>query len=204
MGAEITSETVLSIETAIQGGSLSLSVNGEEFDYWVGQMGVSKAEDVLEQISNLFERNNFKKESLSLIVVSAGPGSSTGVKIGLSLAKGLSKALGCKFIQKSVMESLLAKAGKMPGPVVTALPIGKDLICRQLFQTCNPVYTENKLQVSGLKDFIEWLAEHNFPQAVCHEKVFSDLSPAKNLIGQTYLIDAGTNLAKLIAANVTK
>jgi tRNA threonylcarbamoyl adenosine modification protein YeaZ len=203
MNVGMKNETILSIETAIQGGSLSLLANGEELDCWIGQTEVSKAEDVLEQIKNLFERNNFKKESLKLIAVSAGPGSSTGIKIGLSLGKGLSKALGCKFVQVSVMESLLLKANKISEPIVTALPIGKDLICHQVFGNLQSLSEETKLEVSNLNDFTEWIIKHNYSQVICHAKVFSFLLSEKTLINKTILINAEINMARLIATNAS-
>lgn len=194
-------QSVLSIETAILGGSLSLIENGEELDCWIGRAEVSKAEDVLQQIEILFERNDFKKESLNLIVVSAGPGSSTGIKIGLSLARGLSKALKCEIAQASVLESLLLKASRTTNPIITALPVGKDLICRQVFGNSHLPSEEKKSKVSGAGEFFELITHHNNSQIICHEQVFSLLSSKAIFGDKSRVINAGENMAKLIGAN---
>lgn len=194
-------EVVLSMETAVNGGSLSLLENGVELDFWLGQSVVSKAEDVLEQIEILLDRNNIKK-SLMLITASSGPGSSTGIKIGLSLAKGLSKAIGCRFVQMSVLESFLLKANiNLSGPIITAFPIGKNLICRQVFKNPPPFSDESVLpQIFTTDDFIELLVKSDFPQAICHDDLFSlFLLSKKNLSHRTLFINTGINLAKLIA-----
>jgi hypothetical protein len=45
--------TVLAIESAISGGSISLQRDGVEIGGWVGESAVSKAEDLLANIDSL-------------------------------------------------------------------------------------------------------------------------------------------------------
>ena len=102
---------ILSIETTFEGGSLALYKGETEIDSWSGTKQVSKAEDILEQISELLKKNKIEKKHLQLIAVSDGSGSSTGAKIGLAIAKGLGDALAVKVVKLSVSESQLFKAG---------------------------------------------------------------------------------------------
>jgi len=203
-------EIVFAIETAVQGGSLSLLENGVELDFWLGHSEVSRAEVVLEQTENLFGRNNLKKESLKSLIASSGPGSSTGIKIGLSFAMGLSKAIGCRFIQTPVLESFLYAAdNNLAGAVVGAIPIGKDLICWQVFKSSELFVSQTEPpQISTAQDFIELITKRNYSQAVLHEKIFSlFLSARKNsshkTSNKTLLVNAGRNLAKLLGASAT-
>jgi len=90
---------ILSIETTSKVGRLSLFDGATEIDFWAGNNKASKAEDVLEEISNLLKKNNIEKKYISSIIVSKSSGSSTGIKIGLAIAKGLKTAINCKIIE---------------------------------------------------------------------------------------------------------
>jgi len=169
---------VLSIETAVDGGSLSLSVEGNEINSWVGTEKVSKAEDVLEQIADLLEQNKINKKHLSLIAVSNGPGSSTGVKIGLAIAKGLSNALKIKVVEVSAFEALLEEADpELKGEIITVLPIGKNLICRNVFgklETILPIAKDLKqsFQAISVGEFGNQLKASTYDQIIFHQKAF--------------------------------
>lgn len=120
---------ILSIETIVEGGSLSILKDGKEFDSWFGTVEVSKAEDVLEQISRLFENNGLERREITTIIFSKGVENLTGGKIGAAIAKGLAKALKCRLIGVSLFESLLLIIrDREDGEYLTAVPVGKQYI----------------------------------------------------------------------------
>ncbi len=127
-------EAILSIETAIGSGSLSLLANSREVDGWSGMSEISKAENILEQISKLLRVNKIEKKNVRLICVSSGTGSSTGEKIGWAIGKGLAKAFGCPLLGISILESLLLEIeNESDGEYITALHCGRNFICWQKF-----------------------------------------------------------------------
>jgi len=152
---------ILSIETAVEGGSLSILANQVEVDGWIGAQQISKAEDVLEQISTLLKDNKISKEQINLIAISKGAGSLTGEKIGLALAKGLSKSLKCRLVEVSVFESLLLElTNRSEGNYFTAIPLGKDKIQWQSYSTANngKVHFGNTIpQISTIDEFFKIL-----------------------------------------------
>lgn len=128
------SEVILSIETTTLGGSLSILSNSFEIDGWSGRREVSKADDILEQISKILTVNKIEKKNVKLICVSGGTLSSTGEKIGLAIGKGLAKAFGCSLQGVSLLESLLLEVEDEPdGEYCTAVPGGKKVMSRQRF-----------------------------------------------------------------------
>jgi tRNA threonylcarbamoyladenosine biosynthesis protein TsaB len=62
---------------------------------------------------------------LTAIVVVHGPGSFTGVRVGVSAAKGLSEAGGVPVIAVSQLALLAAKAGEVEGSVCAVLDAGR-------------------------------------------------------------------------------
>ncbi len=121
----------LAIETAVSGGSLTLSENEKEIDCWIGDGRVSKVEDVLRQIEYLFEKNDISKNTLNAIRVSRGPGSYTGARIGIATALGLQKALRCHLDGVSVLEAMSSLNPELL-PGIAAVPVGTRRAAWQL------------------------------------------------------------------------
>jgi tRNA threonylcarbamoyl adenosine modification protein YeaZ len=124
-------QTILGIESAIEGGSISLHAGGSEIAAWVGERSISRAEDLLPNIDRLLRQASISVGELNSIVVSVGPGSFTGIKIGLATALGLRAATGidCVGISSLAALSLLSTHER----VIVALPVGRGSLCIQSF-----------------------------------------------------------------------
>ncbi len=122
----------LAIETASAGGSISLLRNNVEIDKWSGASVISKSEDVLDEISALLKKNKIERCEINFIVISKNAGSLTGSRIGLALARGLSKSLGCQYKEVCVLESLLMNTSKL-GKILTVIQINKTQFVYQIF-----------------------------------------------------------------------
>jgi tRNA threonylcarbamoyladenosine biosynthesis protein TsaB len=70
----------------------------------------SHAEKLHVFIDDLLKRNNIKPQDLSAVVVNKGPGSYTGLRIGVSAAKGLCYALSLPMIAIDSLSILCADA----------------------------------------------------------------------------------------------
>lgn len=140
----------LAIETAIGGGSLSLLEENAEIDFWIGSQEISKAEDLLENISQLISRNNLRKSDIKKIVYSKGPGSYTGIRIGSATVKGLKRALRCDCLEISVLQALTVKA-KNEDKVRTMVQTGENEIWTQTFENGNIESVENAKFVTEQK-----------------------------------------------------
>jgi tRNA A37 threonylcarbamoyladenosine modification protein TsaB len=122
---------VLSIETGVCGGSLSLIKNRGEIDSWIGREKVSKAEDVLEQAANLLKRNRVATDEINLVTISRGPGSAIGLRIGEALALGLRKSSQCLLKAVLILEAM-AEESKHLKSSASAIPFGKNQIYWQV------------------------------------------------------------------------
>lgn len=89
---------ILNIETATEVCSVALSSNGDILQYKtsdVPQSHSSKLGVFVDEIMQYVRQNDIKIDAIS---VSSGPGSYTGLRIGVSEAKGLSYGLGVPLI----------------------------------------------------------------------------------------------------------
>lgn len=98
---------ILNIETATKNCSVSLAKDGNTIDCIENNTGnYSHAEKLHLYIDDILSKNNFTVQQLDAIAVSKGPGSYTGLRIGVSTAKGLAYALDKPLISVNTLESL--------------------------------------------------------------------------------------------------
>ena len=98
---------ILCIETATTNCSVALSINGEQVIICEdNDVKYSHAERLHPYIEKVFQETSFTKEDLTAIAISKGPGSYTGLRIGVSAAKGLCYALDIPLIAIPTLTSL--------------------------------------------------------------------------------------------------
>jgi tRNA threonylcarbamoyladenosine biosynthesis protein TsaB len=83
--------------------------------------GRTASERLVATIKDLTARNGVSLQSLEAVVVVNGPGSFTGVRVGLSAAKGLCEALNLPLVAISRLAVLAHLAGSAEGTRVCAL-----------------------------------------------------------------------------------
>ena len=97
---------ILSIDTTTEFGSLALLADGE----LVAEVSLHSAEGfsqiLFEQVRNLLDRNGWAPRDIDCFAAAAGPGSFTGVRVGLAAVKGLAEALGKPVVAISNLQAL--------------------------------------------------------------------------------------------------
>ncbi|HLW33957.1 MAG TPA: tRNA (adenosine(37)-N6)-threonylcarbamoyltransferase complex dimerization subunit type 1 TsaB [Aequorivita sp.] len=98
---------ILCLETATTNCSVALSIDGEIVAIReANDSKYSHAEKLHPFIDDVLKEANFDKDNLNAIAVSKGPGSYTGLRIGVSAAKGLCFALDIPLISTPTLEVL--------------------------------------------------------------------------------------------------
>ena len=111
---------VLAVDTATEALGLALR-SGEHTRAELVQAGFRHSETLLPHVSRLLADSGLRPEQLDLIVCSLGPGSFTGIRIGLAAAKGLafvSRPAGAPLVGVSTLEGLAWRHRRLPFPVV--------------------------------------------------------------------------------------
>lgn len=97
---------ILNIETATQVCSVSLSVDGETTEIKESHTKNSHAEQLTIFAQQIISDGGYQFKDLDAIAVSKGPGSYTGLRIGVSTAKGLCYSLDKPLISVSTLEAM--------------------------------------------------------------------------------------------------
>src|SRR5580700_8130001 len=117
---------VLLIDTAGAEGSVALADTELERAVVAAEVlpGRTSSERLLPSVRRLMEGRGWKLKELAAVVVVHGPGSFTGVRVGVSAAKGLSEAGGVPLVAVSRL-ALLAAAEEVAGTVHAVLDAGR-------------------------------------------------------------------------------
>lgn len=101
---------ILSIESGTEICSVALSHDGEIVALRESLEGRDHARLLASFVDELFRENGVEATELDAVAVSKGPGSYTGLRIGVSLAKGLCYGANIPLIGVSSLESLVQEA----------------------------------------------------------------------------------------------
>jgi tRNA threonylcarbamoyladenosine biosynthesis protein TsaB len=113
---------ILNIETATKNCSISIAKDGETIVCnEIAEEGYSHAERLHVFIEESIAAARISFKDLVAIAVSQGPGSYTGLRIGVSAAKGLCFALGIPLIAVDTLQSLAAQATIENGLIIPML-----------------------------------------------------------------------------------
>lgn len=145
---------VLGIESAIGSGSLAVGDGSSMHRSQGPEMAVSRAEDLIPNIETLLDQANISKHSLELIAVSRGPGSFTGIRIGIATAIGLARALKIKCVGLSMFDAITDHYSIEPGSVI-ALPFGKsDLAWKRFLKNGGSIES-----ATGFNELVDYINE---------------------------------------------
>lgn len=97
---------ILNIETSAQMCSVALSKDGDLIGYKESNENNAHASLLGIYIDGLLKENNLEATKVDAVAVSKGPGSYTGLRIGVSTAKGLCYGAGIPLIGISTLECM--------------------------------------------------------------------------------------------------
>ena len=95
---------ILNIDTATENASVSISKDGKVISFLTNENQKDHASFLQPAIISLLGEANLTINQLSAVAVTSGPGSYTGVRVGMASAKGLCYALNIPLITLTTLE----------------------------------------------------------------------------------------------------
>jgi tRNA threonylcarbamoyl adenosine modification protein YeaZ len=128
---------VLAIDTALEACSVAL-LDTEQPDYAIHEsqaMTRGHAEALMPMIARVFDHAGLDADQLDRIAVTVGPGSFTGLRVGIAAARGIALASGKPAIGLTTLAAYAAPliAADDTVPVVTAIDARHDHVYLQVF-----------------------------------------------------------------------
>ena len=123
---------ILAIETGTRAGSVALARGEEILASRLGDASSSHSQDLVENIDAILREARVELSAVDLLTAAIGPGSFTGLRIGLATAKSLAVSLDRRCVGVSTLGAVAHAAGT-PERIVALLPAGRGEVFAQMF-----------------------------------------------------------------------
>jgi tRNA threonylcarbamoyladenosine biosynthesis protein TsaB len=125
---------ILAIDTATRWLGLALHDGRSVLAETGWRLGNSHTVELAPAVADMLTRAKLEAADLSAIAVAIGPGSYTGLRIGLGLAKGLALANQTRLIGVPTLDILAASQPQSEGQLVAICEAGRTRVCAGAYQ----------------------------------------------------------------------
>ena len=120
---------ILAVDTSSKTASVALLKDDMVVGEYFTNTGFQHSSTLMPMIHSLFECSKVLPKDIDLYAVTIGPGSFTGVRIGVSAVKGMAYAYGKPCVEISPLEAMAMNIGDFNG-----------VLCPTMDARCNQVY----------------------------------------------------------------
>lgn len=143
----------LGIDTANSPLAVAIVKDGQIITAEVTNIKVNHSAGVMPAIEHIFEKVNISPREIDAIAVSQGPGSYTGVRIGVTIAKTLSWTLQKPLVGISSLQVLAANAEMYQGVICSLIDARRRNVYAAAYNSTNglvPIIEEGHYSLVGL------------------------------------------------------
>lgn len=183
---------ILNIETAIDTASVCLADGDRVLSLMKNEYKKDHAAWLHPAIENLMQEITYKLQDLAAIAVSIGPGSYTGLRIGLATAKGLCYALQKPLITVNTLHVMALAATEYATDLICPMIDARRMeVFTGLFNKSLETVIEPKALVIDEKSFTEQLVKHKILFFGNGSEKFKAVCSSRNAVFKSILFDAG-------------
>ncbi len=125
---------ILAFETSAKAGSVALYRDGVLLGESYQNTGLTHSQTVMAMAQSLLTHCGFTPQQVEAVAVAAGPGSFTGVRIGVAAAKGFAWGLEIPCCGVSTLEAMALGLGVWEGYILPAMDARRSQVYTALFQ----------------------------------------------------------------------
>jgi tRNA threonylcarbamoyladenosine biosynthesis protein TsaB len=188
---------ILNLETATKNCSVSISQDGKTIlCKEMAEAGYSHAEKLHVFIEESLKESKLSFNDLSAIAVSQGPGSYTGLRIGVSAAKGLCFALNLPLISVDTLQVLASQLSITEGVIIPMIDARRMEVYSAIFtskfdkirEVQAEILTENSFE--GISETIHFVGD-------CAEKAKTVLTNANFIFHEEIIYPSANEMGVL-------
>lgn len=132
---------ILAFETSAKAGSVALLEDGKLLAESYQNTGLTHSQTVMSMAQALLESCGYTAKDLGAVAVAAGPGSFTGVRIGVAAAKGLAWGGQIPCYGVSTLEAMARNLGVHNGIVLPVMDARRSQVYNGVFRAENSLLT---------------------------------------------------------------
>ena len=158
---------ILALETAAKAVSAAVTEDGRVLAAGYQDTGLTHSRTLMPIVEGLLSNTGLKAADMDAIAVSAGPGAFTGVRIGVSAAKGLAWAADKPCVAVSTLADLARNVSFIDGLIVCAMDARRQQVYNALFEARDGALTRlTEDRAIALSDLAEELRSDPRPKTV--------------------------------------
>ncbi len=192
---------ILCLETSTTNCSVALSVDGQiKAIREDNNQKFSHAEKLHVFINEVLREANLDTKQLNAIAISKGPGSYTGLRIGVSAAKGLCFALEIPLISTLTLEVLAQQVIYEDCYIITLLDARRMEVYSAVFNAEKKQVRETKAEILNENSFQEYFNQRKVIFIGDGVSKFKPLCPHENAVFLTEKFPSARDMAALAEA----
>jgi tRNA threonylcarbamoyladenosine biosynthesis protein TsaB len=177
---------LLGVDTSGRDGSVALArADANSFDLieLAELAGGTYSAQLVPTISRLLQNHQLQKTDIDAFAVATGPGSFTGLRVGLSAIKALAEILHKPIATVSVLEAV-ASAANYDGPVIAALDAMRKEVYAGEYDVHGGEIRCVRESLLGHAQFAELVETHSSAQLITPDATVPEIVPAHLLVKQ--------------------
>lgn len=132
---------------------IGLSSDAEAISYLEIQERLQYSEMIFKMIDQLLRKEGMQIDALGGIIISTGPGSFTGLRVGMAAAKGLATALNIPLVGVSIFKAAREKLSQKYERIAVIIPSRRDEYYFGMIGSSE--FNENNIEVVSTEDLRE-------------------------------------------------
>jgi tRNA threonylcarbamoyladenosine biosynthesis protein TsaB len=125
---------ILALDTTSRAGSVAVVRDAQVLVEFAGDEAMAHGQRLPGALAEACARTGIDTGAIDLLAVAAGPGSFTGLRIGIATMQGLATALGIRIVPVSTLEATAVAAGEGPGRVAAWIDAHRGEVFAQVFE----------------------------------------------------------------------
>lgn len=131
---------ILAFETSAKAASVALLQDGNLLGEYMQNSGQTHSRTVMQMAQDLLKNCDLSAKDVDAVACAAGPGSFTGVRIGLAAAKGFAWGREIPLVGVSTLEAMARTVAVADGVYCAAMDARRNQVYTALFQVENGVF----------------------------------------------------------------
>ena len=158
---------ILALETSAKAVSAAVTENGKVLCSGYQDTGLTHSRTLMPIVEHILKNTGMTMAQIDAVAVAAGPGSFTGIRIGVSAAKGLAFAMEKPAIAVSALAAMARNVAFCDGLIICAMDARRSQIYNALFEAKNGQLTRlTEDRAIALADLTEELRNDPRPKTV--------------------------------------
>ena len=158
---------ILALETSAKAVSAAVAEGGKILCAGYQDTGLTHSRTLMPIVEGILKNTNLTIQDIDAIAVAVGPGSFTGIRIGIAAAKGLAFGADKPAIGVSTLAAMAGNVAFCDGLVICAMDARRQQIYNALFEAKDGVLTRlTEDRAIALSDLLEEIKDDPRPKTV--------------------------------------